>query len=176
MAFSDPQKNIESFGLSVGTSVADLGAGTGFYTMAAARAVGEGGRVYAVDIQADLLARIKAQAHQAHLNMIEVVHGDIEKIGGTRLRDGSVDAALVCNVMFQLENKEEFVQEVKRIVKPGGRVLVINWTDSFGGMGPQENKIIHADEVNELFTQAGFSFVANMSAGDHHYGLIFRNG
>lgn len=175
MAFSDPQKIIDQCGLLEGQTVADLGAGSGFYSLAAAKLVGESGKIYAVDIQQDLLARIKSMAQAAKLHNIEVVHGDIEHPGGTRIRDASVDLALATNVLFQIENKEGFVNEIKRIVKPGGRVLVVDWSDSFGGMGPQPEFVVEEDKAKALFEKKGFTLVNSIFAGDHHYGFIFRN-
>jgi precorrin-6B methylase 2 len=75
-------------GVDLGMKVVDLGAGSGFYTIEAAKLVRSGGRVYAVDVQQDLLAKLKNSAALAGLRNIEVVWGNIEKIGGTKLREG----------------------------------------------------------------------------------------
>src|SRR5438105_968093 len=127
MAFSDPEKNLSELGLEPGLFVADLGAGSGAYTLAAGRMVGGSGRVYSIDVQQELLSRIKNAAHAERLTNIEVIHGDIEEIGGTRLKEASVDVVLVCNVLFQSEQKETFLDEIRRILKPKGRVLIIDW-------------------------------------------------
>jgi ubiquinone/menaquinone biosynthesis C-methylase UbiE len=174
MAFSDPEKNLGELGIHNGSFIADLGAGSGAYTLAAAKIVGDGGKVFAVDVQGDLLARIKNAAAGAHLKNVEAVHGDIEELGGTRLKDISVDIALACNVLFQVEQKENFADEIKRILKPNGRVLVVDWSDSFGGLGPQPEHVITESQAKELFEKHGFAFVKKFDAGDHHYGLVFR--
>jgi ubiquinone/menaquinone biosynthesis C-methylase UbiE len=174
MAFSDPAKNIDQLGLQEGVSVADLGSGSGFYALAAATAVGSSGRVYAIDVQQELLTRLKNQAHNAKLHNIEVVHGDIERLNGTRLREQSVEVVIVANVLFQLDHKEGLVDEVLRILKPGGRILIVDWAESFGGMGPQAEMVFTQQAARELFEKKGFSFVTGIVAGDHHYGLIFR--
>ncbi|MBI2475978.1 MAG: methyltransferase domain-containing protein [Candidatus Taylorbacteria bacterium] len=172
--FSDPQKNIEQFSLAPGSHVADLGSGAGFYTMAAARAVGKLGRVYAIDALKEMLQKIKNEAQRSGLPNIEALWGDIEKLGGTRLADASVDSALVCNTLFQLERKNDFPLEVKRILKPGGRVLVVDWKESFGGLGPQPEHVFSEEDARSLFEKAGFDFERGIKAGEHHYGLIFR--
>jgi ubiquinone/menaquinone biosynthesis C-methylase UbiE len=174
MAFTDPRKNLESLGLHEGQVVADLGAGSGFYSLAAAQMVSGGGKVYAVDVQAELLARLKNSAHQAHLNNIEVVHGDLEVLGGTKIREMTVDVAIVSNVLFQIEKKEDFLKEVRRILKPDGRTLLVDWSDSFGGLGPQAEQVFAEAKARELFTKQGFKEITKIDAGDHHYGLIFR--
>ena len=174
--FSDPQKNLEQFGLAKGARVADLGSGAGHYALAAARIVGGDGRVFAVDVLKDLLQKIKNEAVRSHLINVETLWGDVERLGGTRLPDASVDAALVCNTLFQLEEKKDFPSEVKRILKPGGRVLVVDWRESFGGMGPQPEHVVAAQAARSLFENAGFSLEKEISAGAHHYGFIFKRG
>ncbi len=174
MAFSDPQRNIESMGLQEGSQVADLGAGSGFYTLGAAKIVGPSGKVYSIDVQPELLARIRNQAHADKLHNIEVIHGDVEKVGGTRLREISVDVVFACNILFQIEQKQDFVKEIKRILKSGGRVLVVDWQESFGGMGPHPDHVVTEEAARALFEKEGFVFINEIQAGDHHYGIIYR--
>lgn len=174
MSFLDPQNNINQFGLNRGMSVADLGAGSGFYTIAAAKSVGGDGRVYAVDVQKELLDRIKKSAEAERLFNIEVVWGNIEKLGGTKLADISVDAVVISNTLFQVEKKEELLDEIKRILRPNGRVLVVDWTSSFSGMGPHPDQVFTEDQTKKLFEENGFAIDKSISAGDYHYGIVFR--
>jgi SAM-dependent methyltransferase len=85
-----------------------------------------------------------------------------------------VDVVIVANVMFQLDNKIGLADETLRILKPGGRILIVDWTDSYGGMGPSSNMVFTQQMAKELFESKGFIFVTGIIAGDHHYGLIFR--
>jgi ubiquinone/menaquinone biosynthesis C-methylase UbiE len=174
MAFADPRKNLERLGLHAGQVVADLGAGSGFYTLVAAKMVSDGGKVYAVDVQQDLLVRLKNSAQAERLTNVEVVHGDMEQIGGTKIRDASVDVVIASNVLFQIEQKADFIKEIKRILKKGGRALIIDWSESFGGMGPQPNHVFTETMAKELFKKDGFVEISTLDAGDHHYGIIFR--
>lgn len=173
--FSDPQKNIEQCGIQAGMEIADLGAGSGFYTMAAAKALISTGRVYAVDAQKDLVTKIKNNAVGEGLYNVEVIWGDIEKPSGTHLREGSIDLGLVCNVLFQLDDKESAVKEIRRILKPGsGRALVVEWADSFGGIGPRPEAVVKKETVLEMMERNGFHLDREISAGAHHYGLVFK--
>lgn len=173
MAFSDPQNIIDQLGLYPASVVADFGAGSGFYTFAAARAVGDKGRVYGVDVQKDLLAKLKNSAVQMRLGNIEVVWGNIEALGGTHLHDFSVDAVLLCNVLFQAEDKTAVVREVQRVLKSKGMVLVVDWSDSFGGMGPAAEHVFLETAARTLFEGEGFVFMRTIPAGDNHYGLVY---
>ena len=172
--FSDPQKNIEQCGIQAGMEIADLGAGSGFYTIAVAKALISTGRVYAIDLQKDLLTKIKNTAVSQGLYNAEVIWGDIEKPSGTHLREGSIDLALLSNILFQLEDKQGMINEVKRILKPGGRVLVVDWSDSFGGIGPESKKVVLKTSAVEMFEKNGFHQDREIDAGSHHYGIIFK--
>jgi ubiquinone/menaquinone biosynthesis C-methylase UbiE len=154
--------------------VADFGAGTGFYSLAAAQKVGEEGKVFAIDVQKELLDKIKINANSQQILNIEIIWGDIEKLGGTNLQDESVDAVIVANLIFQLEDKKSAIEEIKRILRTKGRVLVVDWTDSFEGMGPQPDKIITESSAKELFMNQGFEYEKSIEAGDNHYGIILR--
>lgn len=171
--FSDPKKNIEQFALHSGMTIADLGAGSGVYSALCAVAVGDMGKVYAVDVQKELLSKIKSEANKNHLLNIEIVWGDIEKVGGTKLRDGCVDGAVASNILFQLQDKESFKKEVKRILKPGGRLFVVDWNDSFGGLGPQPASVFAGPSCKNLFRDS-FTVEKEFVAGAHHYGIIFK--
>ena len=172
--FSDPVKNVEQCGIQVGMDIADLGAGSGHYTIAAAKALASTGRVYAVDVQKDLLTKLKNSATREGLYNVEVIWGDIEKLNGTRLSDGSVDFAFLCNVLFQLEDKTNVIKEIKRILKPAGRALVVDWADSFGGIGPKAEMIVKKEKLMDSFQKEGFHLDREISAGMHHYGMIFK--
>lgn len=175
MAFAEPEQNINQFMIPLGARVADLGAGSGVYSIVAARAIGPSGTVLSVEVQKDMATRLQKVAHTEGLNNIEVIWGDIERLGGTKIRDMSIDAAIVSNVLFQIEDRRGFISELKRILKPGGKVLVIDWADSYSGMGPKPEALVPEQDVRILFEKRNMMFEQSISAGDHHYGLIFRN-
>ncbi len=168
--FSDPAVNISRLGLTDGMKVIDFGAGSGFYTLEAAKRVGRNGRVFAVDVQKDLLERIRSTGKSQGLNNIEVIWGNIEKIGGTKIRDGLVDRVIVSNVLFQVEKPDELALEVKRILKSGGKVLVIDWSD-VSSLGPKTP--FSSAKAQILFEKSGFKLDQSFGAGEHHYGLVF---
>lgn len=171
--FSDPSKIVEQCGIQPGMDVADIGTGSGFYAIAIARAMLSSGRVYAIDAQKDLLSKLKNNAAKAGIYNIEVIWGDIEKPNGTKLRDNSVDMAFLCNVLFQLEDKQNIIKEVRRILKPSGKVLVVDWSDS-SSIGPGKGFLVKKDKLMSLFEKAGFHNDREISAGQHHYGIIFK--
>ena len=167
--FSDPDKNVAQFGLQHGMHVVDMGAGSGFYSMAAAKLVGSSGRVYAIEVQRDLLDRLKKDAAALHLSNIEVIWGDIESLGGTRLRDAIADRVIVSNTLAQIEHKDQLFLEIKRILKPAGTVLIIDWTERTP-LSPAA--VVTRAQAELLAAKVGLTFESTITAGDHHYGII----
>lgn len=171
MDFADPNANLAQFGLKEGAIVVDFGAGSGHYSFAAARQVGSTGRVYAVDVQKELLERLKKYAHEQGLGNIEVVWGDIEEERGVPLRDHIADVVILSNIFFQVEDKRGVALEVSRILKPKGRVFIVDWDASYNNLGPVEEMVFSADEARALFEHMGYVYEQEIEAGQHHYGF-----
>lgn len=174
MAFVEPDKVIPFFDLRPDSQVADFGAGTGAYALAMSRAVLPNGKVYAIDVQKELLVTLKNSIQAHHIGNIELLWGDIETLGGSKLGDQIIDFVLLSNVLFQTKSGYQIALESKRVLKTGGRVAVIDWTGSFGNMGPTEDMVVTADDAKKTFESAGFQLEKDFPAGDHHYGLIFK--
>ena len=175
--FANPREILEKFGLSAGAIVADLGAGAGDYAFIAAKMVegmDMGGKVYAIDVQKDLLDKIKTEAGREHLDNIEVIWGNAEKVGGTKLGDASVDVVIASNVFFQVEDRFNFAKEIARILKKTGRILFVDWSESFGGIGPHANAVVTESQAKTFFEQNGFVVEKGLPVGSHHYGLVIR--
>lgn len=172
--FSNPKNNIMQLGLREGMLVADFGTGSGHYAVEASKIVEDNGRVYAIDIQQALVRKIKNIAARERIGNIDVLWGDIEQIGGSKLSDESVDAVIIANDLFQVEKKNNVIAEARRILKPKGKALVVDWSDSFGGIGPAPEDIVRESEARNMFSENGFEFVKRFDAGEHHYGLIFK--
>lgn len=172
--FTDPKSNIDQFGILPGQIVADLGSGSGFYAVECARAVGDKGHVYAVDIQQESLSRSRVLANRESLYNIDVIWGDLERLGGSHIPNGAVDAAVISNVLFQIQDKKGFMSELRRILKPHSRVLVIDWSDEFGAGGPPAQLLLPEASARTLFDGEGFIFEKEIHAGSSHYGFIYR--
>lgn len=170
--FTDPESNIRELGVYEGQTVVDLGAGTGVYTVLLADRVGESGRVYAIEVQKEFLTNIKTAAADRGLKNVEVIWGDIERFGGTKVKDEIADEVVVSNVLFQAEDKGGLMREVKRILKPQGKLLIVDWKDSFGNLGPSSDAVVSAAAAQELAEREGFVLKKIFDAGAHHYGLV----
>lgn len=172
--FSKPEQNVLKLGLREGMRVADLGAGTGAYSLACGRHVGHTGHVYAIEVQKGLLKKLESEIKELNLTNVECIWGDIEKIGGTRIADNSMDIVIIANVFSFAEDKLGLIDEAKRILKKDGKVLFVEWSNSFVKMINRTNHIIDEKEVIDLFTKRNFKVVEKITTTEHHYGIIFK--
>ncbi|MDP9249569.1 MAG: class I SAM-dependent methyltransferase, partial [bacterium] len=167
--FSNPEKNLRVFGLKEDSVVADLGAGTGYYSIAAGR-LAPGGKVYAVEIEKDYLDTISHKVREAGLANVEIIWGNVEKRGGTKIRDGAVDVVIASNILFQVEDKDAFAMEAYRISKPQGRVFLSDWAEK----SIMSKIAISKAKARAIFEQHGFTYERDIDTGAEHYGMIFR--
>ncbi len=173
-SFLNPARALRAVKLHEGQRVADFGAGSGFFTRAAARLVGEAGLVWAVDVHQELLPRLKNLALQEGLHNVEVIHGDVEKLKGSRLPADNFDLVIISNLLFGAEHKDAVAKEAHRVLRKTGRVLCIDWAGSFGGLGPEEGAVVSADHARTLFELNGFNYVEEVPAGAYHWGMLLR--
>ncbi len=174
MQFVIPQNAVSHFHLLKGDRVADIGAGSGHFSFAIARAVAPDGRVFAIEIQKTLAERIAKEAREKRITNIETIWADLESPRGVRMADGTLDAVVMANILFQIGNRTHALAEVSRMLRPGGKLFVIDWAEAFGGMGPHPDLVVPESEAKKLVATAGFDFVRTFPAGTHHYGLAFK--
>lgn len=174
MEFLAPHITVSHFHLREGDRVADFGAGSGHFTYAMAKSVTPGGRVFAVEIQKSLAERISQEARAKKLSNVEILWGDLESARGVRIADSSLDAALLANTLFQIKDKPHALKEIARTLRIGGKLIVLEWSESWGGMGPAPDHVVLESEAKALAERAGFSYERSFPAGSHHYGCVFR--
>ena len=170
MAFSVPEKNIRALSLASGMKVADFGSGSGAYVRALARVVGHEGVVYALDINEDALVSIKKELQVEGLPHVDIIWADVERVGGSRIKDQSLDAVVISDLLFQVEDPRAVVQEAYRVLRSGGQLLLIDWQDH------EKGSLVHstfsAQRGETLVQEVGFALVKNIDAGEHHWGLV----
>lgn len=174
MSFISPEHHIDILHLEHTHTVADFGAGSGAYALAAAKAVAPSGVCYAVDLNRELLNRVKNDATFAHIHNLEIIWGDLEKKKGSTLPDSSVDAVLLCNTLFMLEDREAVLKEAYRILKNRGKLLVVEWSASHAGVGPHTTQVVSEKDARASVTEAGFVIEHDVPGGDYHYGFVAR--
>ena len=171
--YQNPLRISKAMGVEKGMTVADLGCGPGFFTMPLASLVGPRGRVYAVDSSTTMLKHLRANIKKSHASgtRLKMVRADVSRTG---IPSNSVDIVLFARVLHDIGKKGVFLNEVKRICKPTGRVVDLDWKKIRMEHGPPYGICLRVPQARRLITRAGFRFVGTFDAGRYHYGLIFR--
>lgn len=172
--FVVPEVVSTHFHIKEGDIVADFGAGSGFFLKILSKAVGSLGRVYACEIQKHLVEKIGEFIRLNNLSNVHPLWCDLEEINGIKLNDNSLDAGLLVNTLFQFEKKEAAIKEIRRTLRQGGVLHVIDWSESFGGLGPRPQDVITKDKAIALFESLEFMLEREYESGDHHYGFTVR--
>lgn len=172
--FVVPEVVATHFHIREGDQVADLGAGGGFFLKVLSKSVGPNGKVYACEIQKSLVEKLGETARLQGLLNIVPLWCDLEEVRGIKISDSQLDAAILVNTLFCFEKKDVALTEFRRILKPGGVLHVIDWADSFGGLGPQPSQVVTKEAAIALVESQGYVMEREFPAGDHHYGFSAR--
>jgi ubiquinone/menaquinone biosynthesis C-methylase UbiE len=170
--FVHPAQNVAALGITEGMKIADFGAGSGAYTFALAQALANSGHLYAIDVQRDLLARIHNESRRRGFSNVKIIWADLEKKNASKIASRALDLVLISNLLFQIENKTTVIAEAHRILAPNGRLVVIDWIDSYHNMGPRKEDIVPKDQIFSICGALGFDSMKKFSPGPHHWGIL----
>lgn len=173
VSISGPRQTLKSAGLRAGMQMADLGCGSGFFTIPAAQIVGEDYLVYAVDILKPALEHVRSRAKLEGLHNIKTVWANLDIIGSTKLAAGAVDFAFIASALFETQYPERFLEEAKRILKPSGTLVIVEWDTEHMPIGPRPEHRIGEEDVTQLGRKAGLNLTRRFRPGSYHYGLVF---
>ena len=175
MGFLQPEKVLAHLSLESPMTVADMGAGGGNFLPFIVSAISPAGAVYLFDLEQDLLhlAKSKLKNGSANQSQVEIICTDLTKPKSTKVKDNFFDRILVANLLFNFEpaEREVFFTEMFRILKPGGRMLVLDWAGSFGGLGPREDHLCQPADLKELSAKVGLNFLRDVPSEDYHFGF-----
>lgn len=171
----DPIAVLQKVGLKEKMQVADLGCGAvGHYVFPAAKMVGKEGKVYAVDILKGVLENIEKRAQLEHLENIVTVWSDLERYGAAKIESGSLDAAMLMNTLFQTKDRAMVLKEAARLLKVGGKLMVVDWLLTGAPFGPPAEGRVDPFWVESGADKLGLHLQTRFSPGTYHYGLIFE--
>jgi len=170
--FLDPDAIITQLGIASGSTVADFGCGPGYFSLPLSKAVGENGKVYALDVLPQSLESVASKAKLSGVSNIETKRVNLENENGSRLGSASSDWVVMKDVLFQNKNKENMLKEAYRVLKNEGRVIVIEWGQSDIAVGPEKEIRILPDNLKKMFQTQRFTIEKDIDAGDFHYAFV----
>jgi ubiquinone/menaquinone biosynthesis C-methylase UbiE len=119
-----PEKALDALGLEKGMVVADVGAGTGYFSLRMARRVGPEGKVYANDVQPEMLEKLRANAAKAKLTNVETVLGSE---ADPKLPLKALDLVILVDVYHEFSQPQEMLQHIRASLKPNGRLVLLEY-------------------------------------------------
>jgi ubiquinone/menaquinone biosynthesis C-methylase UbiE len=159
--------------LDSGAKVADLGCGAmAYFTLAAAKIVGNNGLVYAVDIQKEVLSSVESKAKLESLHNITTIWSNLEISGATKVPIG-MDICILVTTLFQNSNHLQIMNESVRLLADGGKLLIIEWLPQKTTIGPDVSQRVPSDIIKQHAESIGLKMEKEFAAGQYHYGLIF---
>jgi ubiquinone/menaquinone biosynthesis C-methylase UbiE len=165
-----PDQVMDALGIADGTSVADLGAGGGWFTVRLARRVGPQGVVYAEDIQEQMLESIDRRVKREGLRNVRMVLGASDD---PKLPPELLDAVLIVDVYHEVTQPVEFLQNVKQSLTSQGRLGIIEYKRDGGGPGPEMEERVDEASVVKYAEAAGFKLMSRETFLPYQYLLIF---
>jgi ubiquinone/menaquinone biosynthesis C-methylase UbiE len=170
----DPHFIFDKAHLREGMIVADLGCGrTGHFTFPMAKRVGENGKIYAVDVLKDVLHNIENRKADHGVQNVHTVWSDLEQVGGTVIPQKSLDMAFIINTLLASPNKDEFLQETSRLMKPKSRLIVVDWTHNNSMSGNFFDNALDFESLANWARYNNFVVQDKFLAGPYHLGYVF---
>lgn len=168
----NPEALLKNIPLEPDMVVVDLGCGNGHYAVSAGQLVGKKGEVHAFDVLEEALSQTATLARLAGIQNVSTRQCDLEKFRSCDLEGSCADIVIVSSLLHQLKNKENVVREAYRLLKTGGRLLVVEWTKD-SSLGPEVSERMEEAELRGLLERHGLRPVAELPAGSFHYALLY---
>ncbi len=169
----NPEEIIKELDIKSGMTVADFGCGAGYFTIPIAKLVKNGGKVFAIDVLKSALESVISKAKLFGLLNIETLRANVEIVGGSKIKDSSVDLVILANILFQCNDYDSVINEAKRIAKENGRIVIIDWIPDKVPLGPKFERCLSEEDVKKLSIRNGLKIIKKLNTNSKHYGMIF---
>jgi predicted methyltransferase len=169
-AYQRPDQIMDALLIGEGSTVADLGAGGGWFTVRLARRVGPNGRVYAEDIQPAMIQAIERRVQREELRNVQTVLGTPTD---PKIPRGSLDAVLIVDAYHEMEQPVTLLRNIAKSLKPAGTIGIVNYKKDGGGPGPAMEERVDPDQVIRDARAAGLELRKRENFLRYQYLLTF---
>jgi ubiquinone/menaquinone biosynthesis C-methylase UbiE len=167
--WQQPERVIDALAIAPGDRIADLGAGSGYFTFRLAEATGPQGRVYAVDVDDDMLGYLRERVAEAGAGNVEVVKADFDD---PNLPDGTIDLLFTSNTYHHIDDRSDYFARVREDLSPRGRVAVVELSDA-GWFARTFGHTTAKEEITREMEAAGYALAADHDFLDRQHFLVF---
>jgi len=167
-----PVQVIEALGLRPGMAVADLGSGSGYFTRRFVEAVTDTGKVYAVDVEPEMLDYVKESL--VHMHIPYTAEFVLARPDNPKLPLESLDLIFICNTYHHLENRPTYFENLKSTFKPDGRIAIVDFyhDERSGKLGFSKDHLVPRETVLEEMSKAGYKLVREHDFLPRQYFLV----
>lgn len=164
----DANETLKKIGFTEGLTLCDIGAGTGIFSFEAANISSQ--LIYALEISEEMIQLLESRKKERNVPNIEV-----RKVESVTLpmESSSCDMALMVTVLHEIEEKITMLQEIKRMLKPGGRVAIIEFHKKESQIGPKASYRLSLEEVEQMGSKEGMKKIKDFSLGENFYCITF---
>jgi ubiquinone/menaquinone biosynthesis C-methylase UbiE len=166
-----PDAALDAIGIARGATVADVGAGAGYITWRLAERVGPAGKVYANDIQPEMLALLRKNIESRHLGNVETVLGAQDD---PKLPAAQMDLVLMVDVYHELSQPQKMLRKIRESLKSDGRLVLVEYRKEDPSIPIRPEHKMSVDEVRAEVQPEGFRFEKNLTTLPRQHILIFR--
>ncbi len=169
-AYQKPHEVMVALGLKAGDRIADIGSGSGYFTLRFAQHVGEAGRVFAVDISPEMVTFLNRRVRDANLDNVRTI---LALPDDPLLASASVDRIFICETWHHISSHAQYLATIRKALRPGGQVIIIDFQKTNMPVGPPMEMRISRDEVVKEFQDAGFRLAKEHTMLPYQYFLVF---
>lgn len=170
-SWQKPEAVIKALNIREGQVIADIGAGSGYFTFRLARAVGEKGRVFAVDVEEGMVEHLRQRLGKENVENVQVLkvppHDPL-------LIDGSLDLAFVCDVYHHIEERDGYLRKLRKALKSDGRVVIVDFYQKETPVGPPMSMRLSEETVQKELQEAGLKVTEKLAFLPYQYILIAK--
>jgi SAM-dependent methyltransferase len=163
-----PDRVVAALKLKKGDVAAEVGSGTGLFTLRMAKAIGEGGRVYAIDVDSRMLDLLAERAAAAEAwGIVGLLAPD-----GGGLPPEPVDLVLMANVLHHVQDRAEYLRALGTRLRPGGRIAIVDFHDRDLPIGPPRDHRLSREDAISALEEAGLRLVREERFLPHQYFVV----
>ena len=169
-AYQKPHEVLTALRLNPGEVIADIGAGSGYFTFRFAHFVGGEGKVYAVDVSPDMILHVNRRIRDLKVNNVISILADPDD---PLLPERSVNRFFFCDSWHHIEHQTKYLALIKRMLKPGGEVVMIDFHKKELPVGPPPEMRIAREDVIKQMAKNGFRLAREHTFLPYQYFLVF---
>jgi arsenite methyltransferase len=169
-AYQKPHEVLTVLNIKPGEVIADIGAGSGYFSLKLAHFVGDKGKVYAVDVSPDMVRHLNRRIRETKASNVVTILADNDD---PLLPDRSVNRFFICDVWHHVENQTKYLSLMKKMLKPGGEVVMIDFHKKELPLGPPMQMKIAREDVIKQMEANGFRLGKEHTFLPYQYFLVF---